>query len=343
MSLLATESRATKNKLETVRCDLCGSSDFILKFTATSTEFKEAFRLVECQNCGLVYLNPRPTKSEISKYYPQENYYAYQGLEDKEWNNFRQKVKNFILESQPGYVNDQPFLRSLIWFFFQRNLMIQVPHVQSGRILDVGCGNGFFLKWLKEHGWETYGVEISEKACQVAQKNGLKVFNGELTEAKYPSDYFDVVVMNQVLEHVYSPRNYFREIKRVLKPNGLLISCVPNFNCFESKLFGRYWLALEVPRHLNFFTAETLRKLAQTEGFQIEQIKSKSFGLPWSGIKKSVREAILLEFGPKKNFTAWERSLEYWLELVFLKPLHYLTTEDKEDFGFFISLYARKK
>lgn len=343
MSLSATEIRAIKKKLETVNCDLCSSSDFILKFTATSTEFNEAFRLVECQKCGLVYLNPRPTKAEIGKYYPQENYYAYQGLDDKSWNNFRQKVKNFILESQPGYADNLQWIRKVLWLLSRRSLMVQVPNMKGGRILDVGCGNGYFLKWLKEHGWETYGVEISQAACQVAQKHGLKVFNGELAEAKYPSNHFDVVAMNQVLEHVYSPRNYFREIKRILKPNGLLIACLPNFNCFESKLFGPFWLALEVPRHLFFFTPETLRKLAQAEDFQVENIKSKTFGLPWSGIKKSIKEAILLEFGEKKGFKSQERSLEYWLELIFLKPLHYLTAEDKEDFGFFISLYARKK
>lgn len=343
MNSSVTESGTSKKKLETARCDLCSSSDFILKCSVSNTEFKESFRLVECQKCGLIYLNPRPTKSEIGKYYPAENYYAYQDLEDKSWNNLRQNIKNFILESQPGYTKRWFLLRSILWILFTRNLMIQVPYVGDGRILDVGCGNGFFLKWMKEHGWETYGVEISQAACQVAQKHGLEVFQGELAEAKYPPNHFDVVVMNQVLEHVYSPRNYFREIKRILKPNGLLIACVPNFNCFESRLFGPFWLALEAPRHLYFFTPETLQKLAKQEGFQAERLKSKSFGLPWSGIKKSVREAILLEFGGRKSFKSQERSLEYWLELALLKPLHYLTAESKKDFGFFISLYARKK
>ena len=72
-------------------------------------------------------------------------------------------------------------------------------------------------------------------------------------------------------------------------------------------------------------------------------MKSKSFGLPLSGVKKSIQEATALEFAGKKNFKAWERKLEYWIELLLLKPLHYLSSESKKDFGFFISLYARKK
>ncbi len=342
MSLSTIEKKISGPRQETVFCDLCGSRDFVLKYTARNTEFNEPFRLVECTNCSLVYLNPRPTKAEIGKYYPQENYYAYQDLDDERWDNFRQKVKNFILESQPGYSKNWQLLRSLIWSVFKRSLMIQTPFIPGGRILDVGCGNGYFLKWMKEHGWETYGVEISNSACQIAEKNGITVFNGELRGARYPSNYFDVVTMNQVLEHVYSPRAYFREIKRILKPNGLLIACVPNFNSFESHLFGSNWLALEVPRHLYFFTPQTLTALAQSEGFQLEKLHSKSLGLPFSGINKSIREALVLEFGQNSSFKSWERRIEYWIELLLLKPLHYATADNKKDFGFFISLYARK-
>ena len=343
MSLSATETRALKKKSETVPCDLCGSSDFILKFTAQSSEFKETFRLVGCQKCGVGYLNPRPTKSEIGKYYPEENYYAYQDLDDRSWNNFRQKVKNFILESQPGYANHQSFLRSIIWFFFQRNLMIQVPYVQGGRILDVGCGNGFYLKWLKEHGWETYGVEISEKACQVAQKNCLKVFNGELLEAKFPSNYFDVVVINQVLEHVYSPNKYVREARRILKPNGLFIVCVPNLGSFEEQTFRENWYALDVPRHLYFFEIVTLKVLLEKNGFEIERVLSKSFGLSWVGIRQSLQNLLANQHYSSSNLARLGVKLKHLAIYSLVRPLAYCLAEDKKNFGVYISFYARKK
>jgi methionine biosynthesis protein MetW len=342
MSLLTTEAKVSRRRLETISCDLCDSRDVVLKFTARNSEFKETFHLVECTQCGLVYLNPRPTKLEIGKYYPEENYYAYQDLDDESWNNFRQRVKNFILESQPGYSKNSELVRSLIWPLFKRSLMIQVPFIPAGRILDVGCGNGYFLKWMKEHGWESFGVEISKTGSQVAAKNGIKVFNGELEKAKYPSNYFDVVTVNQVLEHVYSPARVIREASRVLRPNGLLVVCVPNLESYEEQIFKQHWYALDVPRHLYFFSIRTLTSLLQKNEFRIEKTLSKSFGLSWVGIRQSLRNLLDDQYGSASELEKLMIQARHYLNYAFKRPLAYLSSSNKAAFGVYISIYARK-
>jgi ribosomal protein S27E len=94
MSLSKVNAKRTGKKSETVACDLCGSKNYNVIFTARNTEFGEPFNLVKCQVCGLAYLNPRPTKAQIGRYYPEENYYAYQDLDSQSWNNLRQRIKN---------------------------------------------------------------------------------------------------------------------------------------------------------------------------------------------------------------------------------------------------------
>ena len=292
MNLLVTEKARPKSPLEIIKCDLCGSSDSRLKFTARNSEFNEPFNLVECHNCGLVYLNPRPTRDRIGRYYPEENYYAYQDLDSEDWNNFRQKVKSFILECQPGYAQNLTWLRRIVWSWFKRSLMVQVPYQKGGRILDVGCGNGFFLKWMQKHGWETHGVEISKAACQVAQRNGLEVFNGELQQAKFPPGYFDAITISQVLEHLHSPGRCLKECQRILKRRGRLIVGVPNLGSFEARLYQQHWFELDVPRHLYFFTAATLNRLLSQSGFRTKRLVSKTFGIPVCCKLRSTQRAV---------------------------------------------------
>lgn len=342
MSLVAAKVERRKT-FETVNCDLCGSSDYSLKFTARNTEFREPFNLVECCDCGLVYLNPRPSKESIGRYYPEENYYAYQELDSQSWDNFRQKIKNFILECQPGYGKNLRFLRRIVWSFFQKSLMLQVSYREGGKILDVGCGNGYFLKWMQKQGWQVYGVEISKAASQVAQRHGLEVYNGELPKAKYPSDYFDVVTMNQVLEHVYSPSEYVQEAKRILKPNGILIICVPNIQSFEERIFQEHWYALDVPRHLYFFDIAKLKGLLERNNFEIRNVLSKSFGLSWVGVRQSIKNLLDTEYSTKSAFIRGLVRLKHYFIYALVRPLAYCAAPDKNSFGVYISIYAGKK
>lgn len=107
----------------------------------------------------------------------------------------------------------------------------------------------------------------------------MKICRIELTSRDYPPDYFDVCTLNQVLEHVPDPSALLREINRVLKKNGSLLVGVPNFVCFDSKLYKENWAQLDTPRHLYQFDFTTLRKLLELSGFKIEEFRAKGFYL----------------------------------------------------------------
>jgi SAM-dependent methyltransferase len=139
----------------------------------------------------------------------------------------------------------------------------------QGRILDVGCSTGIFLSGLQRHGWECYGVEPDLKAAEYARKRfGVEVFHGYLEDAGFPDNYFDVVTMIDVLEHVYDPMSTLREVNRIVKLDGVFFGNLPNADAWERFLFEPYWVGWDVPRHYNVYTRKTVRQLLEAQGFK---------------------------------------------------------------------------
>jgi len=154
------------------------------------------------------------------------------------------------------------------------------------RLLDVGCGYGIFLNLAKDQGWKVYGIELSEDACQFARKNfGLNVFCGDLKEASFPKDHFDVVTLWNVLDHTTNPLEQLLEIKRILKDNGLLFIRLPNFlfqgksrcigEAFDRLFFGRTYLSRKISvSHLYAFTPSSIANLLERVGFSTFRLKN---------------------------------------------------------------------
>ena len=239
-----------------VKCNLCNSDDANLLFTAKDRNWctEGSFNLVKCNVCGLVYINPRPTIQEMRKYYPKYYHVSASGIVEVTDEN---KVEMYPIFKD----------RARAISAFKKN----------GRILDVGCGDGYFLKRMKDKGWETYGVEPGEVASKYA-KDVLKVnaFNGELKEACYPDKYFDVITLFEVLEHLHNPSANLSEIGRILKEDGLLVITVPNFTGFAYKIFKERRLALDAPRHLYHFSQVTLCKILKKMEFKVLKIRHTS-------------------------------------------------------------------
>jgi 2-polyprenyl-3-methyl-5-hydroxy-6-metoxy-1,4-benzoquinol methylase len=230
--------------MELVSCILCGSdkSKDILKardyrFQITDKEFN----VVQCQRCGLIYVNPRPIEKEIARFYPQD-YYSNEGGVAKAVSKLLQSMK----------------IKKIMNF------------KRKGRILDVGCGDGEFLLCFKKRGWEVYGVDTSEHAYRLARRKlGRNVFNCDLKRLSFPDRFFDVITLNHVLEHMFDPNKELKEIHKILKDDGILLLSTPNIDSFQFKITKEHWFHLDIPRHLYHYSPTTIKNLLEINGFKV--------------------------------------------------------------------------
>jgi SAM-dependent methyltransferase len=339
MSLVTTESDL-RTQLKYISCDFCGEDKTTLFLETENQETKEKFKIVRCCACGLIYLNPRPVKDIIARYYPVDSYYAYQDFLNKKTLSYREWLKKISLE---GYYDSKNVLKKLVSFLLVRNFLIVVPKETKGRLLDIGCGSGEFLNQMKSFGWEVYGVEINPESASIGSKHGVNIFCGELGTADFADNFFDVVVLSQTLEHVYSPASYLERIYRLLREEGLLIIGVPNIGCLEAQIFGGNWHALEAPRHLYFFTVHSLRYYLEKYGFEVEKVLSKKFSLPLKGLKADLKSFIQCQYEDKSPLTKMLLSFLVILRLISTKSLRFLfIRKQANELGGHIAFYARK-
>jgi SAM-dependent methyltransferase len=142
-------------------------------------------------------------------------------------------------------------------------------HVCSGgRLLDVGCATGTFLAEMQhQRGWSVMGLEPARHAARYAHdEEGLSVLAGVLNQAPLADQSFDAITFWDVLEHVYHPRAVIAEAARLLRPGGVLVINHPNIESLDRRIFGRYWMGYEVPRHLYLFPTVLLRRVMSEYG-----------------------------------------------------------------------------
>lgn len=238
------------------QCNLCGSRRQRTLFEGRDRLHGEpgCFNVVECQDCGLLYLNPRPSPDELDRYYPA-GYISYPTAIQDEKSAIRRWDRQYGLHKRCSQV---------------------IRRVGGpGRVLDVGCATGIFLDGMRQRGWDAYGVEPSAHAVQYARSRlGLNVTEGFLEDAGFQDAFFDVVTMWDVLEHVPDPRATLAEIARILKPGGWLVLNLPNPESWERRWFGPYWAGWDVPRHFHLFDRQALRRYLEEAGLRLEEVAS---------------------------------------------------------------------
>lgn len=276
---------AFRPELEHVPCNLCGNAESTVLFVTKDFlhGLPGSFRVVRCCQCGLAYLNPRPTVTSIVHYYPS-SYQPYNMLprseadkqsvvRSKTIGQWKELIRAYQLHAHYGYplrtsiTDPQMWILRVISKIYQYRPLGITPFVPGGRLLDVGTGSGAGLMDRQALGWQVQGVEPNAEAADRARAAGFDVFTGDLLDAKFPTASLDVVQLWWVLEHVHDPSAVLLECHRILKPRGRIVILVPNFGSPVARLLGRYWFGLEAPRHLFHFSISTLNFALTTTGF----------------------------------------------------------------------------
>jgi len=240
-----------------VLCTICNSDNYDVIARGPDFEYhysKEDFRMVRCLDCGMIYLNPRPAPEELDKLYPPE-YIPY---------NFNEHLGTIM-----GKLRD----------FVQRKkidaLREYVPN--GGLVVDIGCGGGDLLGLAKRFGdpsWELVGIDMSEKAIESVRKRRIRGILGRFETLDLPESSADVIIMNQVIEHLDNPRAVLEKSVKYLKVGGYIFIETPSTDAWDCKLFfKRYWGGWHFPRHWHLFSPQTLRILLEQTGFRI--VKNK--------------------------------------------------------------------
>jgi ADP-heptose:LPS heptosyltransferase/2-polyprenyl-3-methyl-5-hydroxy-6-metoxy-1,4-benzoquinol methylase len=255
--VMMTELR-NKGGLEEVPCNLCGSRE------SRDVGEKLRFRVVECLGCGLRFTNPRLNRKARYMLYSRNYLFGYRA-----WLGQQIKCESAV---QEGLLAEQQV----------KNILI---YKRGGRFLDVGCSTGEVLTAAGKKGFDCWGIEPNKWACTFAEsKRGLRVINGELKEISFQSDFFDVVSCMEVIEHVPDPLGDLKEIRRVLKDDGILMLSTPNFGCDEAKQLQMNWKHNKPWEHIYLFDYAHLYEMLKRAGFEIIDVKTElSDGVGYSG------------------------------------------------------------
>lgn len=270
-------------------CVLCGSRDAEKLFSCKDRlhRLPGIYALVRCLSCNLYRLALRPTPKDLPYYYPEDGYYSYQppGASALTVRNrgqlggLRDAIRLSALRSLGYPVSFSAEWQSVIGqvaagIFRERALYGLSsrfpPYFSEGKALDIGCGNGAYLSYLKNHGWQVFGVDVSSRAAEVAKNVfDIEVFVGEVSDVPFSSGSFDFVHMSHVIEHMAEPIETIKRIAKLLKPGRVVYIETPNANSDMFKYMGKYWFHLDTPRHVYLFSMDTMRKALDRAGLRI--------------------------------------------------------------------------
>ena len=288
---------------ETGSCLVCGSAGPEVLFTATDHLVSgEDFVLKRCNVCGFTFTADPPDEKDIAKFYLSEDYISHsdkkQNITDRVYHlarNYMLRKKFKLVSKISGREKDalvdigshrEDSKLADIKSGGEKGTLVDIESgrgtsklvdIGSGRgkgtLVDIGSGTGYFADYMTRKGWNVTGIELSEPAREYSiTRFGLTVISPtEISAIKDGS--VDCVTLWHVLEHLYEPVKWLKEIMRILKDDGTCIIALPNIKSADAGWFGNEWAALDVPRHLWHFSPATLQAFIKQHGFNCTELK----------------------------------------------------------------------
>lgn len=217
----------------------------------------ETFQLLYNPELEMLETFPQPTAESLPDYYQSEDYISHTDAKRNLFEKTYHFVKGIALNRKLRLINSTP---------------------SSGKaLLDIGCGTGDFLQLAQQNNWRVTGTEPNRDARKIAnQKTNNAVFDAEQLH-KFENNFFDVITLWHVFEHLPNLNEHLSGFNRILKSNGTLIIAVPNYKSFDANYYKEFWAAYDVPRHLWHFSKSSIRKLVAKESLTVDKILPMKF------------------------------------------------------------------
>ena len=259
-------------------CPLCSSSDISLHLRCKDHFISgEEFGLYKCNTCGFIFTQNHPDENSIAKYYHSDDYISHSDTSKGLLNKLYKVVRDLMLRRKTSH-------------------LLKATGLKTGKLLDIGCGTGYFAGAMKAACWEVTGIEPDEKARKLAASLfDFKVISPEQISS-LPSKSFDCITLWHVLEHFNDPVKYFSEISRLLKPGGLCMVALPNSASYDAENYGEFWAAYDVPRHLWHYNPETFNRFLKKVGFMCFQTRKLPFDVFYISILSEKYKGSSLPF-----------------------------------------------
>lgn len=282
MTLMTTKDDPAEARLYSL-CPICGSPEIKDKWLV------KGFTISRCYSCDLLFVRNQLTQEELAPYYE-------------------------IADTDFVY-NDPRNEENLIFYFKNAKKLIE-KRISSGRILDIGCSSGLFLDVMD--GWERHGIEFPSQAGDVArEKYGKSIHLGALETYSGEPEYFDCITFFDSFDHMLNPIDVLAQVKKLLKPGGVLLIKVHDTGCLYARISGKSLYSIVPPYHVFFYTRSSLENVLVQAGFEITdfrhmahvlQLKTIPFRLSrgdrdslWHSIYRLLDKTALGSFRIRKN------------------------------------------
>jgi 2-polyprenyl-3-methyl-5-hydroxy-6-metoxy-1,4-benzoquinol methylase len=241
------------------QCPACGSDRITPALTVTDHSVtRESFEVWDCQLCKLRFTQDVPDASNIGRYYQSADYISHSNTKKGIVNRLYHLVRNFTLGQK-------------------KRLIAHTTGLKNGALLDIGAGAGAFAAYMQEAGWKVTGLEPDADT----RRNALEQYRVQLQPSEQLFELipqsFHAITMWHVLEHVHDLHGYLTQLKKLLKPGGVLFVAVPNYTSYDAKKYGSYWAAYDIPIHLYHFSPASMQRLMSAHGFNITGVRPMWF------------------------------------------------------------------
>jgi ubiquinone/menaquinone biosynthesis C-methylase UbiE len=219
------------------------------------TVSRETFSIYIDKESQLLVTTPRPTVGDLSRYYDSDEYISHSDSKKSFIDKVYQTVRNYTIKQKVKLINSF--------------------NTTNKSVLDIGSGTGDFLMACKQNGWSIDGVEPNNNANKETRKKTFTEISKDISELG--KKQFDVITMWHVLEHVPNLNEYISILKKILKPDGVLVVAVPNHKSYDATHYKEFWAAYDVPRHLWHFSRLSIDKLFQLANMKVTKILPMKF------------------------------------------------------------------